>query len=331
MSLTNFGPGSLRFFLAFLVLVEHVSRFQVGKVAVMAFFILSGYWVTRVYCEVYAQHNRGLSTFYKARFLRIGPLFALVALVSVIALALVGQPPSPETWLSFAMIGIASHGIDPIGVSWSLDIEMQFYLILPLLVALTGVQKPLRAVVIGGLILAWILGLTLSRLWGIETVLHYLPMFAAGMAIYFFRWQSSAALAWASLALCAMPIIWAIALPEIRGYLLHGSGDWFADRSFAMIWAIYLIPFIAFNVRQASSWLDAHLGRLSFFVYLVHFPVIKMARALSETGGLDDLQRLICLITSLVLAVVFYLLLDAPLERVRKRLSAPRAQPQVMP
>lgn len=328
MSLTSFGPGALRFTLAFLVLVEHVSRFQVGKFAVMAFFILSGYWVTRVYCEAYAPQNRGLTTFYKARFLRIWPLFALVALGSIAALALVGDYPSPETWLAFPILGIASHGIDPIGVSWSLDIELQFYLILPLLVALTGVKHSLRAVVLCGLFAAWVLGLTLSRLWGIETVLHYLPMFVAGMAIYLLRWQASATLAWASLALCLMPAVWAIALPEIRGYLLHGSGDWFADRSFAMIWAIYLIPFIAFNVQQASGWLDGHLGRLSFVLYLVHYPVIKFSRALAGETMPGDLDRLIVMIVSVVLSVALYVVIDGPLERLRQRLSRRPIRPQ---
>lgn len=310
-----------------LVVVEHVSRFQVGKFAVMAFFILSGYWVTRVYYETYLPQNRGLSSFYTARFLRIWPLFVVVGVLSVIVLSFLGDSPGPDVLLSFALLGVASHGIDPIGVSWSLDIELQFYLILPLLVALMGVQASWRIVVLSGLVLAWLVGLTLSRVWGIETVLHYLPMFAAGMAIYVLRWQATAALAWGSLALCVMPLIWGIALPEMRSYLLYGSGDWFADRSFAMIWAVYLIPFIAFNVQQVSTWLDGHLGRLSFMLYLVHFPIIKVMRALSDDGGLSDLDRLMVIGISLVLSVGLYVVLDAPLERLRQRFSQRRTRP----
>ena len=40
-----FGPGVIRLILAALVMFSHMSRFQVGRIGVLLFFFLSGYWV----------------------------------------------------------------------------------------------------------------------------------------------------------------------------------------------------------------------------------------------------------------------------------------------
>ena len=50
----SFGPGAFRFFLASLVVVQHVSRLSLGHPAVLLFFMLSGYWVSRMYAERYS-------------------------------------------------------------------------------------------------------------------------------------------------------------------------------------------------------------------------------------------------------------------------------------
>lgn len=326
MQSISMGPGAFRFLLAMMVVVEHVSRLKIGTPAVMAFFILSGYWVTRVYCERYALAPRSLSVFYTARFLRIWPLFAVVLGLTVLALAFLGHPLGAETLAALPIFGIASHGIDPIGVSWSLDIELQFYLIVPLIALLSAdmdgpAKRALLLVLALGL---WMLGLAMARFWGIETALRYLPMFLAGVAIYRFDWRSSRMLAWASVGLFGLVLIWAVKIPEIRDYILHGTDDRFLDHSFAMLWAIYLVPFIAYNVRRPSSRFDRHLGNLSYTLYLVHFPVLLIARTLGH-GALSDIERLALMALSVAVSVVIYVLIEQPLERLRQHIAAAMA------
>ena len=68
-------PGLFRLLLAAAVLLSHLSRFDVGRLAVLLFFYLSGYWVTRVWQAKFGP--RATLRFYAARYLRIAPLYLL--------------------------------------------------------------------------------------------------------------------------------------------------------------------------------------------------------------------------------------------------------------
>jgi len=311
------GPGLFRFLLAFLVLIEHVSRFQVGKVSVMAFFVLSGFWVTRTYCENYRLTSRSVFFFYQMRFLRIWPLFFLMICLSALTLTALGQTPNPQTWIALPILGIATHAIDPIGVSWSLDIELQFYILLPLIVAVIVSKGLIKSLSFA--LAAWILGLILAHIGGIQTVLYFFPMFIAGMLVHFLRWTVTKRIASASLALSLLFPAAVISIPQIQSFVLYGSGDKLSDFNFAMIWALFLVPYIAFNVRQASSKLDYHFGRLSFVLYLIHFPIIKAARILVTEPS--DVERLVIIGFSVFLSTAIYALADPPLERWRRNFS----------
>src|SRR4051812_48778350 len=78
-------PGAFRLLLAALVVASHITHFDIGRIAVLLFFYLSGYWVTKVWVEKFGQRNT--LRFYAARYLRIAPLYLLVMGVSALALS----------------------------------------------------------------------------------------------------------------------------------------------------------------------------------------------------------------------------------------------------
>ena len=47
----SFGPGQFRVILAILLVFSHMSYVEIGRPAVFVFFMLSGYWVLRMYEE----------------------------------------------------------------------------------------------------------------------------------------------------------------------------------------------------------------------------------------------------------------------------------------
>ena len=51
MAKFTFGPGLLRLTLALFVVVSHLTRYEIGRPAVFVFFMLSGYWVMKMYAE----------------------------------------------------------------------------------------------------------------------------------------------------------------------------------------------------------------------------------------------------------------------------------------
>ena len=125
----GFGPGAFRLSLALLVFVSHVSRYNVGRAAVILFFMLSGYWVTRLYRQRGEQSSVG---YLRDRLLRVWPLLAVTALAIALAFTLAGTRHPGSLWSTLALLGLATRHGDVIGVAWSLDIELQFYVALPL-------------------------------------------------------------------------------------------------------------------------------------------------------------------------------------------------------
>ncbi len=54
-------PGQFRLLLAFAVVLSHISNFDVGRLAVMLFFALSGYWTARIWEEKFEARRIGLA------------------------------------------------------------------------------------------------------------------------------------------------------------------------------------------------------------------------------------------------------------------------------
>ena len=316
------GPGLFRLILAVLVVVEHLSRFQVGKVAVMVFFILSGYWVTKVYLQKYANLSAGVKAFYISRILRIWPLYFVAACTAMLIARFTSDAPITELYLALPIFGVATHGVDLINVSWSLDIELQFYLMLPPFLFLLGRIQPENRNTKLLLILAALTagGLILGRVYDIHTVLIYLPLFAMGAFLHISELTVSKRVAnWSIISF----LVFAIAIytnESTQQYLINGSTSEINDKLFSLTWAVFLIGFVAFNVRQTSGPMDRHLGNLSYAVYLFHFPFISLTRHIL---GRDLIlgEKFVFLIAILAVCSLIYLVIDSRLERVRSAIN----------
>jgi len=122
------------------------------------FFILSGFLITR-YLIVKQQSDKGIvfGRYFYNRLLRIVPLYVFVlALV-----ALMGLPNSEYFWANLLFINnFLSIENMFITWSWSVSVEMQYYLVAPLLVVLAA-RFPLRILlglfVLSFFIRAWVI------------------------------------------------------------------------------------------------------------------------------------------------------------------------------
>lgn len=316
-----FPPGLFRVVLAMIVCVSHLSRLDVGQMAVFIFFMLSGFWSVRMYHEKYMHLPSPRTTFWIARFLRIWILYAVCQVIAIGVIALVLGEYEPRYWYGVLLLGVASTGHDILGVSWSLDIEEQFYLLVPLCAAFLASAFKGRGLVllVAGGFAVTVFGWMLIHRFGLVLIPAFVLPFLAGAMIYYRDMHVGGRVAVLTLVGFVALAGLVAANPASYGLLDKLSPAPFDPRWFALGWALVLIPFVAWNVRQPSSRFDRHLGNLSFSIYLVHFPFYRIAHQLLD--GPSAVEKLVLLVLTIPLALVPYLLIDRVVERQREAWS----------
>jgi peptidoglycan/LPS O-acetylase OafA/YrhL len=133
------------------VLLFHAkqSYFPLGYLCVDSFFVISGFVVTPLITRIFSQANtcKGLSNFFKSRFFRLAPAMSAMVIFSTFLIFLFG-PPTDHS--KFAKQGIATMLLNgnlgahlyagnyflpnqnPLTHTWSLSVEAQIYIFLPL-------------------------------------------------------------------------------------------------------------------------------------------------------------------------------------------------------
>lgn len=289
-------PGAFRLLLAATVVVSHLTRFDIGRLAVLLFFFLSGYWTIRIWREKFGEGST--LRFYAARYLRIAPLCLVVMLA---ASWVRGKPWGFE---NIAIFGLASSDRDPLGVAWSLDVELQFYLLFPLIAGFVG-EAPW--IILSGSIVSGAAVWIADDVLGVVTVLNYLPAFLLGVLTYSLKWKPSQRVAMISVGAFLLVTFCAAMTPFIDKTI----PDPFDRDIFAFFWMLPLLPFVAWSLTKKSSKLDRHLGNISYPLYLVHYTVIDVV----ATGGLGT--KVLAATVAIILAVGIYLLIDRPIDRWR--------------
>ena len=320
------GPGAFRLALALLVVLSHMSAIAVGTPAVFAFFTLSGYWVLRMYEQKY-RPRVPVWVFYLSRALRIWLPFAAATLI-VFSIYYFWVEPRETAYLTgLFLFGIASTKYDVLGVAWSLDIEMQFYLAVPLIALALGLFRARTLVLLSAVLT--VLGWMLILRFGIWTFVAFLPSFLVGVLIWSSRIAPSGR--WAALS-CALFVTVGLVvclLPETRSLILKsgpvsGYVGWaskYVDWWFGMAWVMILTPFIAWNVQQKTSGFDMHMGNYSYALYIIHYPVIALSHKIFTIDSIAD--KVIILGAIFLFSIAFYVLVDRSMERVRRVLLRP--------
>jgi peptidoglycan/LPS O-acetylase OafA/YrhL len=114
-----------------------------GDMGVTAFFVLSGFLITTILVGQRERTGRiAIVAFYRRRFIRLAPaLLGLLAFTLVFGL-IIGWPSQWQIGLASCLayisnwVQVANVNIDPLGHTWSLAIEEQYYLVWPALILL---------------------------------------------------------------------------------------------------------------------------------------------------------------------------------------------------
>ncbi len=309
------SPGAFRLMLALVVFLHHTTNFNLGMSAVLIFFVLSGYWVAVMWAQIYSKTSSAYFTYLVSRIWRVAPVFALCSAISWALLLARGGAPDfvGGLWRQiFSNIMILGYSSLPFQVNipgWSLDMEMQFYLVAPVLVFL--VSKNIYAVLGCALF-----SLIFQRLGGSATVAPFLYFFAIGVASASHELKPSRGLAYASLSvtlavlfLCFMVLVKDIMLDEPhRAPLLAFSS------ATNMLIALMMTPWALYTTRQKGGSKDRMFGDLSYIFYLLHWSVLGALK--TGEGSYAD-QIVLCseaFIVILAASYVIWSLFDRPIN-----------------
>lgn len=315
-----------------------------GWIGVDLFFAVSGFLITRI-----ALDHRHSATFYRAfwirRCLRIIPAYYILLLMIMAAWpshlerSIFGQTapevPAAAYWLFLSnafMAQAADHGLKPLSITWSLAVEMQFYLLWPFVVRWLPARS-LSVTIFGLMIAAFVGRIVFLAAGGSELAVFVLLPFRCD------------ALLWGAFAACLVtkrrplpskPLLWGGAL--LSAVLLASgllSGNEVVYESPILISLKYsLVGILSFclltlvlaeggfaEVLSTASLLPT-IGKYSYGIYLVHYAVLLFLAGWlrGEAALLQGFTSLLFVgaLVSFVIALLSWVTIEAPALRLKR-------------
>lgn len=304
---------TLRAIAVLLVIFFHLDfrLFASGFIGVDIFFVISGYLITKNISTQLQNNTFSLREFYVRRFRRLFPA-VLVTIAVTLAIGFFVLPPEDLKNLSqYAFASIFSLGnvralmgtgywepasrSQPLLHLWSLGVEEQFYLFWPLLLGFIFAKtkgKNYKDIALKTLAAMSFASLVLTKAFThfYEAAVFYLPFFRI--------WEFGAG------AILALGISQLANFDRQKATLATACGFlgliWFVGFSgvYRFLGANAIVPIlcscliIEFSHRSVFAkilqWTPAvFIGRMSYSLYLVHWPIIVYANYISMTGIRD--------------------------------------------
>jgi len=348
----NAALDGLRFVAVAAVLAWHFGEpgGQGGFLGVDMFFVLSGFLITGILLGQVERGKVRLGDFWTRRVRRLAPALLIVLATAIVWGAFFASMSSRDqlrgditatlmyvaNWHFIASSSYFSSSGEPSPLlhMWSLALEEQFYVFWPItlfLVALLVRNARLRLPIVGGLAAAGLLvsAWRLFSLWSGAGDRAYMgtdsrmfePLAGALLAVLLLHhshlgssrgWNT--ALVVSGTAIIAGGFITLGSAGGVSALYPRGGALVFALGTATLIWGV------ATRSSPASSLLAlppiAYLGRISYGIYLWHWPLYVWAdRGWINLGGIGGLERaLVLTIVTIALASLSYHAIEKPIR-----------------
>jgi peptidoglycan/LPS O-acetylase OafA/YrhL len=293
-----------------------------GSAGVPIFFVISGYCIHRGTArKLLANPAASFDTrnFLLRRFARIYPVL-IAALLLTYALDSISlgftpvshkiNPVSLHAFMVnlFSLQGVADKTFGSNGALWTLSLEVQFYLVYPLLLMVRrswGMTRLLLGIAV----------INLASGWYLES--HEIVVFTS----YWFSWTLGAWIAETKARVGPQSPRWSIPLQVLAfvlaalGCVLFARAQYIAFQMWALAFAVYLFRALDKPMRESLAVRGfSKLGDFSFSLYIVHLPIFVLLGSLFFRSALQTSIWPSFAFTAIAVAVasVFYVLVERP-------------------
>ncbi len=301
-----------------------------GNLGVPLFFVISGFVLGLPFAKHFLGGEKRLSlkAYYLRRLTRLEPPYILVLTALFLGSTLVAKTvPWESGLLSYLASLIYSHGFfypgefSPIlGVAWSLEVEVQFYVLAPALAYVFALSSPrLRRGLMAGLALGFAAWNQFS-IFEFRSLLNYAHFFLAGWLLADLRISQTKPLPKTMVdGLIGLFFLGAMALcnehnSQIKAwdFLLE------AGQCLSMFAFCYYVIFQGI-FRWLSLPFFTGIGGMCYSIYLLHYPLISLfgnalvKHSFSEHGWISiSLCAATLVAILLAISAVFFLLIERP-------------------
>lgn len=354
--------GVLRFILALAVAFTHtvhlasdrsklnmrflVDPYHIGNMAVVVFFLISGYAMTHSILNNFHGSSEHILKFYEDRFLRIFPTYWFYFLASAVFVLLTsyGNPHfdiqkllfnSTVVLLNFSSyfgptMDIAQGYAFPVSAplippAWSLGTELQFYLVIPFLIILVKKRKVRLFMSLFVLSLIWYI-CTLFTLMPVlakyEFEYRSLPpvlfIFLSGSAYYLSKHDEVKTTKdfFRKVLVCTFIVV---LICTILAHFFNTNGTSFSI-GLAYLIGIGLVAIATNSKIRFPRQVDGFLGNLSYPVFLCHWLTLLFLSWYNQYFISPTVIKLVCwFIILMALSCVGYYLVDSPVQNFRRK------------
>lgn len=272
----------------------------------------------------YAATRSPYFTYLVSRLWRLLPAFFLISIIAIIYNLAIGsslqQLRESASWPHFIasnliIFGYYSLPFKPILPAWSLDVELQFYVVAPVLIVLfRKISRP-------AISLLFVAAIAIFS----EACLSFLPLsgfvgfFLIGIVAASLKWQPSSRLAAFSIIATILLVVGCL-LSQWKGILLLGAHPGplhIYNAASNYLLALVMAPYAIYTTRQKGSVRDGMYADLSYIVYLFHW--IGVCWWATQTGSTLHRASLIVLVFVVVLflSLLVWKFYDKPINILR--------------
>lgn len=293
-----------------------------GWMGVGIFFVISGYCMGMATSSM--QHNgvnlNSYTEYFKKRFLRISIPYYVAILFWVISVNYFHVLPKDAGWNDvlthlFYVHNFNLHTMYSIsGVFWSLAVEMQFYLLLPVLMMLFRTDLK-RLLLVGALFL---MSLTIHIFssnnviltWGLAS---YLYIFVLGWVLYTKKDVLALYLGGKIQLICVLFLYVAMMFVDPHYLKVNKFYELLVSSVFGLLMISLMSQEPVSNKKNGLIKVFAWVGRMSFSIYLYNYIYIAFGFPSKDSYGIP------LVIFTFLFGMGMYYLVEKPYESIRRR------------